>query len=76
MIPMKTNVGILTFPISEAGNIPLSNLVDILEPLSNIFYLVTGNEGYTFFKDDKRIHAYGVKHERGTNTFTRIIKYI
>jgi len=72
----KANIGILTFPISEAGNIPLSNLVDILEPLSNNFYLIAGNAGYTFFKDDKRIHAYGTKHERGANTFTRIIKYI
>jgi len=72
----KPNIGVITFPISEAGNIPLSNLVDILEALSNNFYLITGNDGYTFFKDDKRIHAYGIKHERGTNSFTRIIKYI
>ena len=33
----KSNIGILTFPISEAGNIPLSN------PSSNDFYLITGN---------------------------------
>ena len=75
-IMKKPNIGILTFPISEAGNIPLSNLVDILQPLSNDIYLITGNDGYTFFKDDKRIHAYGIKHEMGANTFTRILKYI
>jgi len=72
----KPNIGILTFPISEAGNIPLSNLVDLLQPLSNEIYLITGNDGYTFFKDDRRIHAYGIKHEMGANIFTRILRYI
>ena len=51
----KANIGILTFPISKAGNIPLSNLVEILNPLSNDLYLVTGNDGYVFFKEDERI---------------------
>ena len=76
MIPMKRNVGILTFPISEAGNIPLSNLVGILEVLSNDLYLITGNDGYAFFKEDTRIHAYGIKHESGASVFARILRYI
>ena len=72
----KPNIGILTFPIKKAGNIPLSNLLDILYPLSNDLYLITGNDGYDFFKEDKRIHTYGIWHESGANAFTRIIKYI
>lgn len=72
----KPNIGILTFPIIEAGNIPLSNLVDILGPLSNDLYLITGNDGYTFFKEDIRIHTYGIRHETGANVFTRILKYM
>ncbi len=72
----KVNIGVLTFPTSEAGNIPLRNLIDILYPLSNDLYLITGNDGYTFFKDDKRIHTYGIKHERGANVFTRILKFL
>ena len=72
----KPNIGILTFPISEVGNIPLSNLVDILDSLSNDLYLITGNDGYTFFKEDKRVHAYRIKHERGANALTRIIQYV
>ena len=74
MIPMKRNVGILTVPISEAENIPLSNLVDILEALSNDLHLITGNDGYTFFKDDERIRTYGIKHKKGKNIFTKILK--
>jgi glycosyltransferase involved in cell wall biosynthesis len=73
---MKKNIGILTVPISEAGNNPLSNLTDIVYSLSNDTYLITGNDGYTFFKDDKRIHAYGINHEMGANTFTRILRHI
>jgi glycosyltransferase involved in cell wall biosynthesis len=73
---MKKNIGILTFPISEAGIIPLSYLIDIVYSLSNDTYLITGNDGYTFFKEDKRIHAYGIRHGRGRNVFTRILKYI
>jgi hypothetical protein len=72
----KPNVGIITFPISEAGNIPLSNLVDIVYPLSNDFYLITGNDGYAFFKEDKRIHVYGIRHERGSNAVTRVVNFI
>ncbi len=70
------NIGILTFPIGKAGNIPLSNLIDVVYPLSNELYLITGNDGYTFFKEDKRIHTYGIRHEGGANGFTRILNYI
>ncbi len=55
---------------------PLSNLVDILEPLSNDLYLITGNDGYTFFKNYRRIHTYGIRHGWGKNTFTRILRYV
>jgi hypothetical protein len=71
----EKNIGILTVPISESENIPLSNLVDIVYSFSNDLYLITGNDGYTFFKEDKRIHTYGIEHERGTNVFTRILRY-
>jgi glycosyltransferase involved in cell wall biosynthesis len=72
----KPNIGILTFPISEAGNIPLSNLVDILGGISNDLYIITGNEGYKFFEDDERVHTYGIRHESGKNIITRVTKYI
>jgi glycosyltransferase involved in cell wall biosynthesis len=72
----KANIGVITFPISEAGNIPLSNLVDILERLSNNLYIITGNDGYRFFKDDERVHTYGIEHESGKNIITRVTKYI
>jgi len=68
------NIGILTFPIVEAGSTPLSNLIEIVYPFSNDLYLITGNAGYTFFKDDERIHTYGIKHKKGKSIFTKILK--
>jgi glycosyltransferase involved in cell wall biosynthesis len=70
------NICILTFPISKSGITPLSNLVDILYPLSNNLYLITGNEGYTFFKDYKKIHIYGIDHQSGKYSIETIEKYI
>ena len=75
--PMKkTNIGIVTFPTSDAGVLPLSHIVDILYPLSNDIYLITGNAGYNFLEKHAKIHIYGVKHETGTNLITRIFNYI
>lgn len=72
----KINIGILTFPINEAGNVPLSNLIEILKPLAIDLYLITGNDGSAFFKRDKRIHTYSVKHEPKKYVFIRILNYI
>jgi len=69
-------IGVVTSPVSESGIVPLSNLIDILCRLSNELYLITGNEGYKSFKEDRRIHAYGIEHKRGANVFTRSLRYI
>ena len=71
----QLNVGIITFPIMDAGVTPLSNLVQILGFLSSDICLITGNAGYAFFKENKKIHTHGVEHRKGTNVFTRIINY-
>ena len=73
---IKKNIGIVTFPIGDAGVLPLSNIVDILYPLSSDIYLITGNEGYNFFRKNEKIYTYGVKHENGRNILTRVFKYI
>ena len=73
---IKSNMGILTFPMGKAGNKPLSNLVDILCPISNDTYLITGNEMYDFFKENEKVHTYGIMHKSGENVTTRILKFI
>ena len=54
----RLNIGILTFPTTDSGNIPLSNLIDILQPISNDIHLVTGNRGYALFKENKEFIIY------------------
>lgn len=78
----KTNIGIVTYPISQyeagnrAANSILSNLINIVSPESNELHLITGDEGYKFFKDENRIYTYEIRHKRGVNSFTRILNYI
>lgn len=69
------DVGLVTFPIMEAGLTPLSNLIDILSPLSGHIHLVAGDAGYAFFKESNRIRTYEVKHKQGTNSFNRALQY-
>jgi len=72
----KVNIAILTFPISEAGNVPLSNLANILCSLFNDIYIITGNEGNVSAREDSRIHTYKIEHEMGANILSRIAKYV
>jgi hypothetical protein len=70
------NVGIVTFPIHKSGITPLSNLINILRSLSFGIHLVTGNAGYSFFKESNQIRTYGIEHREVTNAFKRAIKYV
>ncbi len=72
----KKNFCVVTFPISAAGVIPLSNLLDIFYPLSHHLSLITGNEGYHSFKDNSLITCYGIYHETGKSIISRIKNYI
>ena len=69
-------IGIITSPISQKGVIPLSNLISILYRLSNQLCLITGNEGYHSFKEDKRLRTHGFSIDKDINLFIRIINQI
>lgn len=69
-------VCIVTFPISQAGVTPLSNLITILDNLSSDIYLITGGAGYKTFKEDKRVHSYNTSHKTSTNILGRAFNYI
>ena len=81
----KQNIGIVAFPICEAGeatddtrasNLPFSNLVDILKRLFNHIYVLTGNEERVLFKKDDRMHVAVVSHPVRKGLIFRIINYI
>lgn len=72
----QRGICIFTFPFASwAGIFPLSNLVEILKPLSDHLYLIMGNTGYALFRKKRGIHTYRIKHKKGTNPFTRVINY-
>jgi glycosyltransferase involved in cell wall biosynthesis len=76
MSQKKYNIGILTPSIEDAGIIPLSNLMRILENISNDLHLITGGAGFDYFKNNNRINVYVNNHSSGTNTFSRVVNYI
>ncbi len=70
------NSCIITFPLEKAGLKPTSDLVNLLCPLSNKTYLITGNYGFNFFEGDKRIKVLGVHYSGGHNLFLRSIRQL
>jgi len=76
---MKINppkIGIVTFPVSQAGVIPLSNLVNIFCSIVEEVHVVTGGDGFTAFKNNKKVHPYLVEHNSGHTLISRIFKYV
>ena len=72
----QSTLGIVTFPISEAGVLPLSNLAHILLTLSGEIYLITGGAGYTAFRDNPKVHTYQVEHGATKAAFARALNYL
>jgi glycosyltransferase involved in cell wall biosynthesis len=70
-------VGVLTFPISEAGVTPLTNLTYVLCSIVKEVHIITGNAGSLSFENNKQIQIYRVEHAVvNHNVFFRIINYI
>ncbi len=72
----QRNIGLITFPLSRAGNIPLANLADILGALSTCLYVITGNEANIYPKEHGQMHIYRIDHRKRANALARIINYI
>jgi glycosyltransferase involved in cell wall biosynthesis len=69
-------IGVITMMVSKSGLIPLSDLITIICSLSKNIFLVTGDEGYSFFQKDRRLKTYNVSHNTGTFVITRILNYL
>jgi len=71
------NIGIITSQMGDPSKTPVAktNIIDILSPLSNDIYLITDNARYDLFKENKKIHVYGIQYKIGTNAFTKVIRY-
>ena len=71
----KFNIAVITFPFyTEVPKIFIANLLDLLEPLSNEIYAITGNFNY---KPNTKIHIISIKRDdvRGS-VLRRILMYL
>jgi glycosyltransferase involved in cell wall biosynthesis len=69
-------IGIVTMPIFKAGVIPLANLITIICSLSKNIFLLTGDEGYNFFREDRRLKTFNISHSTSTFFIKRIFNYL
>ncbi len=69
-------IGILTSGMLKASNTPLSHIISILSGNSAEIYFITGNEGYSLFRDDPRVHTLGATYKLGSNPVTKVLKYV
>lgn len=73
----KCRIGIVTSPIEKASVAPISNLIEILKPLSKSIVIITGNAGYDFFfKKDTGVLIYDNSHPIDKNCVKKIINYL
>lgn len=73
---LTKNIGVLTFAVSKAGVVPLSNLVSVLRSGDNNVYLITDDHGYDHFKNNADIHVYNIEHESHPNGFINMLSYV
>lgn len=72
----RHRVGILTSPLYQAGNIPLSNLIRVLSDVSEGISLVTGNEAFEHFRNDRRVRTHGIRFVPGRGAIPRMVKHL
>lgn len=73
---MKVNACIVTFPLSEAGYAPLSNLVKLFSRLVNRVCVVSGGAALENLRLDSNVNAMKVTHRVSPKLVMRIINYV
>lgn len=66
-------IGVITPPIVKAGNTPLSNLLTVLNPLSEQIYLITGGN---FSNHVKNVQVKKIKVKESNDIVSKIIRNI
>ncbi len=71
------DLGLITFPLVEAGNIPLSNLTAILYSISGKLCVITGREGKILFKkQNDDIRVFSIQYKAKANLLARASNYL
>src|SRR5512136_3106389 len=69
-------IGILTSAINRPSLTPLSNFIDILSHITPELYLITGNEGFTNFKNDSKVQTFGYNYVIERSRFLKFAHYL
>jgi len=76
---LKTAVCIVTFPLSEAGYTPLSNIVKVISRISNRVYVVSGGaalEKLVNSNVDIDVQVVNIVHTFSLNLLMRLVNYL
>jgi glycosyltransferase involved in cell wall biosynthesis len=76
IIKKKYRLGILTAPAEQASVAPISNLIEILKPISKSLVIITGNASYDYFKIDTDVVCYDNGHPIEQSRVKRIFNYL
>jgi len=69
-------VGVINFPIEQAGVVPLSHLIGILHEIYGRTVLITGNDGYRRYENDASVTLHNVVHRQRDGPISRIVQYL
>ncbi|GAF79063.1 unnamed protein product, partial [marine sediment metagenome] len=73
----KPDIGVVTWPIVEAGVIPLQGLLQVLRPLSHELHVISGGAAsHALTTARAGVHLYLVEQESATNALARVINNI
>ncbi|TRZ51195.1 MAG: glycosyltransferase family 1 protein [Dehalococcoidia bacterium] len=72
----KPSIGVVTWPILEAGVIPLQGLLRVLRPLSYELHVISGGAARHAFTAGAGAHLYLVEQGPATNALVRVINNI
>ncbi len=72
----RYHVGILTAPAEHASIAPISNLINILKPISKSLVIITGNASYHYLKSDTGILVFDNSHPIEKNCAKKLINYL
>ena len=76
-MPMtRNNIGILTFPLEEAGNTPLTNLATVIGEFTDTLYVITGNCAHITRRANDNIIVIKFHYQTANNVFSRITNYL
>ena len=78
IIKNKPNLCVLTYPFKEkSGEVILTNLIKILEPISNKIFLISNEvKGMEKFNNVQNIVTWSIRENRKDNFFNEILRHV